>query len=50
MAYLRLKNSLHNNFVEIIIALFKKEITKKCRNVKDIKKMCQTARKREKMT
>ena len=50
MPYLRLKNGLHNKFVKIIIALLKKGITKKCRNVKDIKKMCQTAIKSEKIT
>ena len=50
MAYLWVKNGLHNNFVKIIIDLFKKEMTKKCRNVKDIKKIFQTGRKSDKMT
>ena len=50
MAYLSLKNGLHNNFVKIIIALFKKGITKKCRNIKVIKKLCQTEIKSDKIT
>ena len=50
MAYLRLKNGLHNNFVKIIIAMFEKVITKKCRNVKDVKKICRQGRKSGKMT
>ena len=50
MAYLRVKNGLHNKIVKIIVAFFKKGMTKKCRNVKDIKKICQTGRKSDKMT